>query len=105
MVLSKSKSIVCTQRAFRRKYSFKTSPCVQTIRNIVKKFEEDGSVANRVAPGPYFTAITPPNISKIKNLHDTQKESFRERRKSVSQRSKDTCGQAFIEPKILARLD
>ena len=50
------KSIVCTQRACKRNYNCRTAPCGQTIRDIVKKFEEEGLVANRTAPGPYFTA-------------------------------------------------
>ena len=50
------KSIVCTQRAFKRNYNCKTAPCGQIIRDIVKKFEEEGLVANKTAPGPYFTA-------------------------------------------------
>ena len=71
------KSVIRTQRTFKRVYKCKTAPCGQTIRNLVKKFEEDGSVANKSAPGPVFTARTPHNIAKsrrkLKNHPDTLK--------------------------------
>ena len=52
------KSIVRTQSTFKRIYKCKTAPCGQTIRNLVKKFEENGSVAIKPAPGPVFIART-----------------------------------------------
>ena len=55
--LENVKSIVRTQRTFKRIYKCKTAPCRQTVRNLVKKFE-NGSVANKPAPGPVFTART-----------------------------------------------
>ena len=51
-------SIVRTQRTFKRIYKCITAQCGQTIRNLVKKLEQNGSVANKPAPGPVFTART-----------------------------------------------
>ena len=52
------KSIAKTQRTFKRIYKCKTAPRGQTIRNLVTKFEENGLVANKPAPGPVFTSRT-----------------------------------------------
>ena len=81
------KSVVRTQRTFKRVYKCKTAPCGQTIRNLVKKFEEDGSVANKSAPGPVFTARTPHNIAKIqKKIEESPRHSQRmiSRKKKIS---------------------
>ena len=54
----------------------------ETIKDIVKKFEEDGTVANKTIRS-IFRSKNTTNISKIsknlKNLHDTQKESLEKR--------------------------
>ena len=50
------KCIVRTQRTFKIIYDCKTVPFGQAIRNLVKKFEENVSVANKPAPSPVFSA-------------------------------------------------
>ena len=41
------KSMISTQRAYRRKYGTKTAPDPKIIRNFVKNFEENGSVCEK----------------------------------------------------------
>ena len=73
-----NKSIISTQRAYPRKYGTKTAPDPKTIRNIVKNFEENGSVGDKKRFGPELTVRTPENIEKIrKKLEDSPKRSQR----------------------------
>ena len=50
--------MISTQRAYRRKYGTKTAPDPKTIRNIVKNFEENGSVCEKKRFGPKLTVRT-----------------------------------------------
>ena len=61
------KSIVNTQRAFKRNYGTKKSPSKNTIKDIVRKFEEKGSVHDRPRPGPGRCMRTPVNVQKIRS--------------------------------------
>ena len=53
------KSMISTQRAYRRKYGTKTAPDPKIIRNFVKNFEENGSVCEKKRFGPKLTVRTP----------------------------------------------
>ena len=80
-----NKSIISTQRAYRRKYGTKTAPDPKTIRNIVKNFEENGSVGDKKRLGPELTVRTPENIKKFgKNWRTHRKD----RRDGSQERSK-----------------
>ncbi|KAI6656132.1 hypothetical protein LOD99_1465 [Oopsacas minuta] len=59
-------SIVTTQRRFRRFYNSRTAPKPDTIKHIVKRFEENGTVVNTARPGPCQTMRTPNNNEKVK---------------------------------------
>lgn len=60
------RSIVKTQRAFKMNFDRRSAPTPRTIREIVKRFEESGSVDERSRPGPSMTIRTPLNIEKVK---------------------------------------
>ena len=70
-----NKSIISAQSAYRRKYGTTKAPDPKTIRNIVKNFEENGSVGDKKRLGPELTVGTPKNIEKIgKNWRTRRKD-------------------------------
>ena len=71
-------SVINPQRAFKRKYDSKTAPARSTITEIVKRFEDTGSVLDRARPGPDFSQRTPQNVEKArKRLTDSPHRSIR----------------------------
>ena len=54
--------VTTTQRRFRRFYKSRTTPKPDTIKNIVKRFEGNGTVDDTARPGPSKTVRTPINI-------------------------------------------
>ncbi|KAI6653099.1 Histone-lysine N-methyltransferase SETMAR [Oopsacas minuta] len=65
MVLQNHGSIVTTQKRFRRFYNSRTAPKPDSIKDIVKRFEENGTVVDTARPGPCQTMKTPNNIKKM----------------------------------------
>ena len=56
------KSVVNTQRAYKRNFKTRDAPTSRTIREVVKRFQEKGTVAYRERCGPPKSVRTPQNI-------------------------------------------
>ncbi|KAI6651365.1 hypothetical protein LOD99_5332 [Oopsacas minuta] len=66
------------QRRFRRFYNSRTAPKPDTIKDIVRRFEENGNVVDTARPGPCQTMRTLINIEKVKRkLADSPHRSSR----------------------------
>ena len=63
-----AKSIVRTQRAFKRFYSTKKAPARNLILNIVKKMNMNGCVGRKPYSTRHKAVRTPENIRKIKKI-------------------------------------
>jgi hypothetical protein len=74
------KSVILTHRAFRRDFPGRKTPSRNTIRNIVEKFRNTGSVANdnKGHSGPMLSARTPANVQAVRaHLEQSPRKSTR----------------------------
>ena len=75
-----TKSVVLTQRAFRREFPGRKVPCRKTITNIVEKFRNTGSVGNdnKGHSGRQVTVRTPANVQAVReHLEQSPRKSTR----------------------------
>ena len=67
-----NKSIIQTQRAYRRYYGVRDSPSEFGIRSLIKRFDQHGMVHDRPRSGRPCTARTE---EKIKQVRDSVREN------------------------------
>lgn len=73
-------SVVCTQRTFRREFPGRHCPCARTIKRLVDKFRNTGSLVddNKGHSGHPFSARTPANIAVVRDrLQQSPRKSTR----------------------------
>ena len=76
------KSVVNTQRAYKINYKTRDAPTSRTIGEVVKRFQEKGTVADRERCGLPKSMRTPQNIEKLRKkykiLPDDHQEHWRD---------------------------
>lgn len=74
------RSIVLTQRAYRRHFNVRTGPSVTTVNRLVANFRHHGSIRNRSGAGRPRTAHTDENIERVRESVEEIPETSTRRR-------------------------
>lgn len=79
---SNQRSIVLTQRAYRRQFNVRVAPSQSTINRLVANFREQGAVRNLPGPGRHRTVHTADNIQVVQESIREDPETSTRRRSS-----------------------
>nr|CAI5865735.1 unnamed protein product [Callosobruchus analis] len=82
---SNGKSIILTQRAYRRHFNVRVGPSAPTIVRLVANFQQQGSVRNRPGAGRPRTACTAGNLERVRESVEESPETSTRRRSAQLQ--------------------